>query len=795
MIKFADALGLHRSATFNATVTIHELTQVPLLNAKFCIKWKFKGATLSSHTGADKDGANTDDAASKHSEHPPQQQQPTEKHSQTHEKPTHRFGQGRASRWLHPRSALASSTSVNSLSSSSSHPHKNGAERQRTRSSSGSGSRFDRSSTDDDEPDAPGSPSQASTSLSPVVGGRSDPGASPSSNRGLGQSYANAFGTGLGERNVEALYAGSAPSPAQETGGRSGSRKRSSAGGSSGDAANVTSPISLTETTPTTTALGPEPRGKTQTVPLRSHTATFNREVTCPVSISLRHAADSKKYQLQPSPVRLSIRQQVTGEDHKVGEEKLGEVVLDLSQFVPRHGKRSEQGKPRRYLLQGCKSNTVIRVSVKMDWLDGAHDFVAPPLKSGQMTNSSSGLKGLASLHNSPANRSTTSLAKGSQNHNGGSRLSATDSPRNGSNNVSRNMSRSNSVSSHLSHLSSAHSTARSTPSPERQRAHRPKPKRKTWHPPYSAVSNATAPMALGGWGTGQANDQRTPAEIIDMLFNRPVSPDGASGSGRNPRPAAEEQLGGRPGPSRESSAQTETGTVRGSRFSLARKAWSTRSSRSAAKTPAKEPAEFDRDLPEVPTAASYAQTEAPDELRRPQERDAMLRDRTYDFRTPHMDESPTKLGKTLHGGTTYPPVAKPKLAIRTSASMRRTASHSTSSETETGTQTQSQKGPQLGPVRPAAARRPSLPHSASSRPVSIRWNDEKPPTPSRHSTHSLASPMPKSKSGPELGQRREKAGTETSSSHSRETAAPAFASLVTPPSPSQRDRDKTPTR
>ena len=125
-----------------------------------------------------------------------------------------------------------------------------------------------------------------------------------------------------------------------------------------------------------TTPSGPsyaEPKGSTVLTPLRSHTATFTREIHCRVAIPVRATRDSSRYTLQPSPLRLAVRQEVLADDGKKEEVKTGEVVLDLSQFVG-NGK-GEYAVPRRYLLNDCKTNATLRVTVRMEWVGGEHDY------------------------------------------------------------------------------------------------------------------------------------------------------------------------------------------------------------------------------------------------------------------------------------------------------------------------------------------------------------------------------------------------------------------------------------
>lgn len=121
-----------------------------------------------------------------------------------------------------------------------------------------------------------------------------------------------------------------------------------------------------------------EPKGTTSYIPLHNHTATFKREIHCPVSISLK-ALPGGRYQLQPSSVKLSVRQEITGDEGKKEEVRTGEVILDLAQFVPSLGKNghSGQGQARRYLLQDCKTNATLKVTVQMEFLGGEQNYVA----------------------------------------------------------------------------------------------------------------------------------------------------------------------------------------------------------------------------------------------------------------------------------------------------------------------------------------------------------------------------------------------------------------------------------
>jgi hypothetical protein len=372
-------------------------------------------------------------------------------------------------------------------------------------------------------------------------------------------------------------------------------------------------------------------------------------------------------------------------------------------------------------------------------------------------------------------------------------------------------MSRTNSMSSQIS----SQSATRSTPSPEQQRTQPSRSKKKGWHPPHSALTSAAVPMILGSCGTSHVNDQRTAPEIIDALFNRVASP--VRTDWRDSKPSQGGPLGEpfdyRPaGPSREPSVRTETsanGNSAGGRFRRARKAWSVRSGKNgkgggppstapaatASTQSAHVQADFDRDDPEIPTAASYAQTEAPAERKRQKERDGFLHDVTHDLgarwkaKRQGSADSSTSTGAnhgvpaTASHRTPRASSEKPRLSIRTATPLRRTDSTSSSTETE---HVKSQ--PLLGaPVAVPPPRRPSLPASASSRPVSIRWGDQDGDreVQRRPSHSSLTAALPRSILG--LGLTEETAARAAERPHEaqdRPASAISFESLVTPPSP-----------
>jgi hypothetical protein len=109
----------------------------------------------------------------------------------------------------------------------------------------------------------------------------------------------------------------------------------------------------------------PESKGSTPFVTLRSHNITFNRLVYCPVTIPL-----AKGNYLQRSELKLSIKQETHTENGRRAEEKLGHVVVDLAEWAGNTSK-----KPRRLLLVGSKTNALLRVSIRLEFVGGERNF------------------------------------------------------------------------------------------------------------------------------------------------------------------------------------------------------------------------------------------------------------------------------------------------------------------------------------------------------------------------------------------------------------------------------------
>lgn len=119
---------------------------------------------------------------------------------------------------------------------------------------------------------------------------------------------------------------------------------------------------------------GNEAKGTTEPARLKTHVATFNRLVSCPVSMNI-----SKTGALEACPIKLIVRQELHSETGKIEDYKLGAVSIDLSDFVsdssfnpPKHRKIM----PHRFLLAESKTNAILRVHIELEYVGGGQSFL-----------------------------------------------------------------------------------------------------------------------------------------------------------------------------------------------------------------------------------------------------------------------------------------------------------------------------------------------------------------------------------------------------------------------------------
>ncbi|GAA6060061.1 hypothetical protein JCM10212_003022 [Sporobolomyces blumeae] len=540
-----------------------------------------------------------------------------------------------------------------------------------------------------------------------------------------------------------------------------------------------------------------EPKGSTSFVPLRTHTATFERTIICPVNISARQSSQLHRYVLQPSSFKISIKQEgIDREGHRQPEEKYGEVNLDLSQFV------GKEVKPRRFLLANCKTNTILRLTVKMEFLEGETHYIAPSMVTGQIMPSPS--KSLmSSARNSPSNRSTTSLATSPRKT--PSSLHSGFSP---SLQMSRSASTTSSIASDStsmyegsrpgSRAGSIKSTTDETRGLGRTgRANKvvgPNGRRRIWRPPGSA----------GGYSVhGSTNHagERSAADVIESIFNRqPETP--ASGVR-----AWHTHSGGVSGVSTPRSGYSEhrkargkdknlgvPGEKEGSATSGKKAAWSIRSLAKSrrARSPSRQAS---LDAPSVaPSTSTSSSILTSDSPRHPPTVSIHPPDSDHRSSRPNARTEPSFASTASTARAPSPSRTPPSLNSSTSSSFQQTPRQRSTSYRSTSYSSSYSSTPPRYTASP--------PSSPESRPLSVRFDDldsldGSPPllrkSPrhrtstddiSRSSTHSSNSIAGLGLSASTLAKASSASINTPRSSMDRRPSVSSFNSVVTPPSP-----------
>ncbi|KAF9045376.1 N-terminal C2 in EEIG1 and EHBP1 proteins-domain-containing protein [Panaeolus papilionaceus] len=175
-----------------------------------------------------------------------------------------------------------------------------------------------------------------------------------------------------------------------------------SASGSQSIAPSVIAPTFTTSTTSSTvtTPVSSTPaRGMTHFLPLKDHSVTWSY-VLSPV---LKMDIDRETHDLLPCPLKLVVLQKIDEEDAKTkgsaSNPQLGVVYLNLAEYVDKDGeeengdgsKKKKKGKKdgcptgieRSYLLKESKTNATLKLTVRLTFLHGESNYIAPPLPQG----------------------------------------------------------------------------------------------------------------------------------------------------------------------------------------------------------------------------------------------------------------------------------------------------------------------------------------------------------------------------------------------------------------------------
>lgn len=130
-----------------------------------------------------------------------------------------------------------------------------------------------------------------------------------------------------------------------------------------------------------------EHRGRTEKQRIKEHKVTYDYEKLVPVRLTIE-----KNGNLAESWIYFEVVQEYSA-SHGRGERiTLGNVKLNLSEFVEPSEHGGEEGVCRRYLMQDSKINSTLKISVYMKQTEGDRNFIAPPLKTAPVFGGIAGI-------------------------------------------------------------------------------------------------------------------------------------------------------------------------------------------------------------------------------------------------------------------------------------------------------------------------------------------------------------------------------------------------------------------
>ncbi|KAK2460816.1 hypothetical protein APHAL10511_007286 [Amanita phalloides] len=124
-------------------------------------------------------------------------------------------------------------------------------------------------------------------------------------------------------------------------------------------------------------------RGQTLAVELKDHAVVWNHAVNTVLRIDVsRHTGI-----LAISPLKLIVQQPLKKDAPNPSDKaRLGVLYLNLAEYADKGAVE------RKFLLKESKSNAILKLTIELEHIGGADDYVAPPLPQGEIMN------GIASL-------------------------------------------------------------------------------------------------------------------------------------------------------------------------------------------------------------------------------------------------------------------------------------------------------------------------------------------------------------------------------------------------------------
>ncbi|KAI9869885.1 MAG: hypothetical protein M1830_004968, partial [Pleopsidium flavum] len=129
-----------------------------------------------------------------------------------------------------------------------------------------------------------------------------------------------------------------------------------------------------------------EHRGRTLKSIIKEHKVCWDYEKTLPVRLTV-----DRNGMLQESEIHFEVLQEYSSGAR--GERiVLGNVKLNLAEYVEGSDGDGEEGISRRYLMQESKINSTLKIAIQMKQLEGDRNFIAPPLKTAPVFGGIAGI-------------------------------------------------------------------------------------------------------------------------------------------------------------------------------------------------------------------------------------------------------------------------------------------------------------------------------------------------------------------------------------------------------------------
>ncbi|KAF2231334.1 hypothetical protein EV356DRAFT_452206 [Viridothelium virens] len=129
-----------------------------------------------------------------------------------------------------------------------------------------------------------------------------------------------------------------------------------------------------------------EHRGRTDKFIIKDHKVSYEYEKTIPLRMTI-----DKNGMMQDTPVHFEVLQEYSsgGRGERI---QLGNVKLNLAEYVEPSDNEGEDGVCRRYLMQDSKINSTLKIGIFMKQLEGDRNFSTPQLKGAPVFGGIAGI-------------------------------------------------------------------------------------------------------------------------------------------------------------------------------------------------------------------------------------------------------------------------------------------------------------------------------------------------------------------------------------------------------------------